>query len=90
MTRPATNPAAAGSDVVVEVGAVVDVLIDGLAALTFAVPGVTAAPTDEVGVEEDEREATAAAPMANAPRRKQRTKGTLRADFRVAPPTRAI
>jgi hypothetical protein len=104
VTRPATNPGAAGGGAVVEVGArvvvvvvaagadvvpawlgegvgstgaVVDVLVDGLAALTFAVPRVGAALTDEVGVEEDERDATTAAPTANAPRRRQRTKGML-------------
>jgi hypothetical protein len=89
---------AAGADVVPvwpgegvgSTGVVVDVLVDGLAALTFAVPRVGAALTDEVGVEEDERDATTAAPTANAPRRRQRTKGMLRADVRVAPPARAI
>jgi hypothetical protein len=72
---------------------VVDVLVDGSMALTFAPPAgdvVAAALTDDVGVEEEEVDAQMAAPTANAARSRQRMSGTDRADFRVAAPARAM
>jgi hypothetical protein len=71
---------------------VLEVLVDGWVALTFAAAGglVAAALRDDVGVEEVDVFAMTAAPTPNTTSTTHRMSGTDRADFRVAPPARAM
>jgi hypothetical protein len=76
-----------------EVDVVDVILVDGRPAVTFAAAAgdvVSAAFEEEVDVEEDEVFARTAALTASAARSRQRMRGTDRADFRVAAPTRAM